>query len=175
MISLPIGADAAPAAVTAGERPASPPPPSPASAVAQQVEWLAQQGGGTARLRLSPASLGEIEVEVRLEEGRVNVVVRTREHAAQLALGSERSAVAQLFAARDLRVADFLVMPMAGSESAEALGSGSGGPAGEGGQPLLRDGRGSFRLSPASATAERHAASTVAPADPHERRLDVRV
>ncbi len=103
----------APSSPTPAER-TVPPQPTPSAAVVQQVEWLARQGGGTARMRLSPASLGEIEVQVELQQGRVAVVVRAREQAGQQALTTERAAITQLFAARDLRVMDFIVTPMDG-------------------------------------------------------------
>ncbi|MCL4684048.1 flagellar hook-length control protein FliK [Myxococcota bacterium] len=112
----------APSSPTPAERTA-PPPPTPSAAVVQQVEWLARQGGGTARMRLSPASLGEIEVQVELQQGRVAVVVRAREQAGQQALMTERAAITQLFAARDLRVADFIVTPMDGGMPAGDAGA----------------------------------------------------
>lgn len=112
----------APSSPAPAERTA-PPPPTPSAAVVQQVEWLARQGGGTARMRLSPASLGEIEVQVELQQGRVAVVVRAREQAGQQALMTERAAITQLFTARDLRVADFIVTPMDGGTPAGDAGA----------------------------------------------------
>lgn len=118
---------AAPRVLASGERPASSASPTPGTAVVQQVEWLAAQGGGTARMRLSPASLGEIEVEVKLQHGRVLVFVRAREQAGQQALAAERSAITQLFGARDLRVSDFVVTPMDGGSAAGDADGNAGG------------------------------------------------
>ena len=118
---------ATPPVLVSSERTAPPASPTPGTAVVQQVEWLAEQGGGTARMRLSPASLGEIEVEVKLQQGRVLVLVRAREHAGQQALLAERSAVMQLFGARDLKVSDFVVTPLDGGSAAGNADANAGG------------------------------------------------
>ncbi len=82
----------------------------PAEAVATRIEWLAERGGGTARVRLDPPSLGEIEIEVRMRGGVAEVVLRTSERATHAMLAGERAAVTHILAARDVRVDEFSVV-----------------------------------------------------------------
>jgi flagellar hook-length control protein FliK len=82
----------------------------PVEAVASRVEWLAERGGGTARVRLDPPSLGEIEIEVRMRGGVAEVVLRTSERATHAMLTGERAAVTHILAARDVRVDEFSVV-----------------------------------------------------------------
>jgi flagellar hook-length control protein FliK len=81
--------------------------------LATRIEWLAERGGGTVRVRLDPPSLGEIEIEVRLRNGVAEVVVHTRESDTQALLVGERTAVTQILAARDVRMDDFQVVHQA--------------------------------------------------------------
>ncbi len=106
---------AGPVALTAPETASAPtaptanaPQPAAASdAIAVQTEWLATRGGGSARLRLSPAELGEIEIRVTLRGGVVDVVMVAQEAATQTLAEEQSERLAQAFANRDLRMESF--------------------------------------------------------------------
>jgi hypothetical protein len=114
---------------------AAPAPPAhtpPSEAVAERVQWLAERGGGTVRVQLHPASLGEIELAVRLRGGVASVAIRTRESATRGLLAGERAALTHILAARDVRIDDFAVVhePAPRAET----------PADAGGERTPRDG-----------------------------------
>lgn len=109
-VAQPVAADAAAPSVAASERSNATLHAPPAEAVASQVEWLSERGGGTARVRLDPPALGEIEIEVRMRGGVAEVVVHAREHATHALLNGERAAVTQILASRDVRMDDFTVV-----------------------------------------------------------------
>ena len=123
---------AAPARGTAsGPAPAEPVPSAPVEDVAVRVEWLAQRGGGVARLELDPPQLGRIEMIVRLRGSDVEVVIAASEPLAQAAVQSQRAQLAENLAARDLRLSQFDVShsggeDASGSESSEGRPSSGG-------------------------------------------------
>jgi hypothetical protein len=124
--STPVGD--APAVRGSGE-PAAPGPATPPAAIAEHIEWLAERGGGAARVRLDPPALGELELEVRLRGRTVEVVLHASGEAARSALLAERGAVAQALAGRELRLDAFHVSapaPEAASLGADAPGADAG-------------------------------------------------
>ena len=104
-----------PVAGTATEMTTSVPPgagASPASAseaISVQTEWLARQGGGTARILLSPPSLGEVAIHVTLRGGNVDVVMVVNEAAAHSVAENQSDRLAQAFSNHDLRMESFEV------------------------------------------------------------------
>lgn len=97
-------------AVEPGSDPASR-TPVPASRVpetlAAQVERLSQGDGGTARIRLHPQSLGELQLQVRVRGQSVDVTVIAREVAAQALVAGGREQLADALSGRDLRMESF--------------------------------------------------------------------
>jgi hypothetical protein len=91
--------------------------------VVANAVWLAEQGGGEARLELSPPELGRVELVVRVRGKRVEVHVRAEESAAQQVVRDSRERLADALAARDLRMESFSV----GGGGAGATGSDSRG------------------------------------------------
>lgn len=89
--------------------PGVPTPPAASDAIAVQTEWLASRGGGTARLLLSPPSLGEIAIRVTLQGGVVHVVMVAQEALAQAVAEDQSERLAQAFSSRDLRLESFEV------------------------------------------------------------------
>lgn len=94
---------------TTTSTPGAPTPPAASDAIAVQTEWLATRGGGTARLILSPANLGEIAIQVTLRGGKVSVVMVANEAIAQAVAEDQADRLAQAFANRDLRMDGFEV------------------------------------------------------------------
>jgi len=101
--SAPIASTAAPAAdppvatnsaTTLGDLPA-------------RVAWLADEGGGVARIRLHPAHLGEVDVRVRLRGSAVEVTVIAAEAATRTALAEQRSALSAALGERALSMDAF--------------------------------------------------------------------
>jgi flagellar hook-length control protein FliK len=84
-------------------------PPVPPEGLPLQVEWLAERGGGRARIQLHPPHLGHVELEVRTRGGEVEVVLNVGEAAAHAPLQAQRSALTQALAAHDLELASFEV------------------------------------------------------------------
>ena len=161
------GAEAAPlasgAAPSVGEAPAvrgtgesaAPGAATPPAAIAEHIEWLAERGGGTARVRLDPPALGELELEVRLRGRTVEVVLHASGEAARSALLAERGAVAQALAGRELRLDAFHVSAPA-TDTASLGGDAPGADAG-----LARDARehaAGHERAPASPPASRRGA-----------------
>ena len=110
--------------------PGAPTPPAASDAISVQTEWLASNGGGTARLLLSPPTLGEIAIQVSLRGGVVNVVMVAHEAAARSVAEDQADRLAQAFAARDLRMDNFEVrrgdpLDLANSEFSQFGESGS--------------------------------------------------
>lgn len=124
----------APAVRGTGE-PAAPGAATPPAAIAEHIEWLAERGGGAARVRLDPPALGELELEVRLRGRTVEVVLHASGEAARSALLAERGAVAQALAGRELRLDAFHVSAPA-PDTASLGGDAPGADAG-----LARDAR----------------------------------
>lgn len=89
--------------------PGSPQPVAASEAISIQTEWLATRGGGTARMVLHPAELGEIAIRVTLRNGAVDVVMVAQEAAAQGVAEEQSERLAQAFANRDLRLENFEV------------------------------------------------------------------
>jgi hypothetical protein len=95
--------------------------------ILERVAWLAEQGGGSARLRLDPPALGELEIVVRVRGRRVDVHLRAEEAGAQQAVLESRERLVESLAAKDFRVDEFSV----GGGSREQSEGGSGAPARE--------------------------------------------
>ncbi|RIK90516.1 MAG: hypothetical protein DCC71_25525, partial [Proteobacteria bacterium] len=160
---------------------AAPAAGAPSEAVAERVAWLAQHGGGTARIKLNPPALGEIEIEVRLRGGVADVAVRTRESATQLLLAAERGTVSHILAARDIRIEDFSVQHDAPDEP--RFGAGADTASREHESEDSREGGGdaaphrSARGAAERGAAPAHAASAAArpAAGETSTRLDLRV
>lgn len=104
------------------------PPEAPAPvAIAERVAWLATRGGGSARVVLHPAELGEVEISVRVRGDRVEVAIQTEMASTRSALVGSRDALSDSFAARELRIESLDVRvaeprPFAGSDG-NSLGS----------------------------------------------------
>lgn len=97
------------------------------AAIAQRVSWLTSRGGGTARVVLHPAELGEVEISVRVRGNRVDVAIQTEVAGTRIALMESRDALNESFAARELRIESLDVRvaeprPSAGSDG-NSLGS----------------------------------------------------
>ncbi|MGH0033701.1 MAG: flagellar hook-length control protein FliK [Myxococcota bacterium] len=93
--------------VEAARAPASreaPTAPVPVADLPARIDGLAQQGGGSARIRLDPPHLGEIQLEVRIRGDAVVVRMVAREHAARSVLEEGRGMLADGLAARSLRM-----------------------------------------------------------------------
>jgi len=84
-------------------------PPVPPEGLPLQVEWLAERGGGRARIQLHPPHLGHVELEVRTRGGEVEVVLNVGEAAAHAPLQAQRNALTQALATHDLELASFEV------------------------------------------------------------------
>ena len=108
-ITAPVVSSESTAGTTAATAPtATAPQPAVASdAIAVQTEWLATRGGGSARLRLSPAELGEIEIRVSLRGGVVDVVMVAQEAVTQAIAEEQAERLSQAFSNRDLRMDSF--------------------------------------------------------------------
>jgi hypothetical protein len=73
------------------------------------AEWLAARGGGTARLRLHPPELGEIELSVRVRGSKVQVSIQTEQADAGRAALDGRELLVEALASRELRVEQLVV------------------------------------------------------------------
>jgi hypothetical protein len=99
--------------------------------VPERVAWLAARGGGSARVVLHPAELGEIEISVRVRGSRVAVAIRTEEAATRTASLELRDSLGESFAARELRVESLEIRvgegrPVAGGDTQGQGGSAAG-------------------------------------------------
>lgn len=86
--------------------------PMPASApdsIAVQADWLANRGGGTARLVLHPPELGEIAIRVTVRNQSVDVVMVAQTALAHQVAEDQSERLSQAFASRDLRLDQFEV------------------------------------------------------------------
>jgi flagellar hook-length control protein FliK len=90
--------------------------------ILERIAWLAEQGGGSARLHLDPPALGELEIVVRVRGRRVDVHLRAEEASAQQAVLESRDRLVEALAIKDFRVDEFSV----GGGSRERSDSGSG-------------------------------------------------
>ena len=77
--------------------------------VVEKIAWLAEQGGGSARIELSPPELGHVEIVVRVRGRRVEVHVRAVEAAAQQVVRDGRERLVDALASRDLAMDGFSV------------------------------------------------------------------
>ena len=91
---------------------------------------LATRGGGTARLRLYPEQLGEVEITVSTRGNAVEVTIRAEEPVAQAAMLATREQLAEALGSRDLRMDGFSVGGgnRADAGGGDASGSGAGQP-----------------------------------------------
>jgi len=136
-------------ATAAGPQPTAPPATQvegPATTAPRRVEQLpehirllASRGGGTARLRLHPAELGEVEITVRLRGSSVDVAIRAVEPAAQLAVHASREQLVDALGSREIRVGSFDV---SGHDAGNAAG---GNPFRDAPRRDFEDGPGSGR------------------------------
>lgn len=74
-----------------------------------RAEWLATQGGGTARLVLHPPELGEIAIRVTVRHQAVTVEMVAHTAIARSIAEEQSDRLAQAFASRDLRLEQFEV------------------------------------------------------------------
>ncbi len=79
----------------------------PLTELPARIEAMAQAGGGTARLRLDPPTLGEIQVEVRIRGDAVAVRLVASEQAARSVLEDGRARLVDALASRSLRMERF--------------------------------------------------------------------
>jgi hypothetical protein len=152
--TAPLAADPAPL-----EAPARAPTEESARPVLANAVWLADQGGGRARLALSPPELGHVEIEVRVRGRRVEVHVRTEQTAAQQVVSEARDRLADALATRDLRMEEFSVngggAGAAGGDPRQAGRDGAAQePAPQGGFATAR-GREATPRAPSPASASR--------------------
>ncbi|MDJ0847899.1 MAG: flagellar hook-length control protein FliK [Myxococcota bacterium] len=96
-------------AATAPSALASAPRPTPADALPVHVEWLAERGGGSARIDLHPPHLGRVEISVRVRGTDVEVAIAAPESAAQVVVNGQRDTLAEALGARELRLTHFEV------------------------------------------------------------------
>lgn len=155
----------------------------PTAELPARITWLAQQGGGTARLALHPADLGEVEVAVRVRGNSVEIQFVADDPAAQLAVSNARDNLMEALGARELRMESFQVR---GSDDAASSRDFAGSPerdAGEARQEASGRDPGSERepmhtqsSQAATVTPGEAIASLVAPSDPTtDTGIDVRV
>ena len=85
-------------------------PPQPVQALPQQIQLIASQGGGTARMQLSPPELGGLQIKVSLRGSAVDVVIRADEASAQTAVLGQRDQLADALGTRELRMETFDVL-----------------------------------------------------------------
>jgi len=116
------------------------------------VEWLAARGGGTARLRLHPPHLGEVQLNVRVRGSRVDVVIHALEPAAQHAAVASRDLLGDALAQRDLRMTSFDVRADEGGSGSQAAFSDTRDETGQGPRQFPEQGRGSFLRRATAAT-----------------------
>jgi hypothetical protein len=107
----------------------------PERVIPERAVWLAEQGGGSARIQLRPPELGEVELVVRVRGRRVEVHVRAEEIGAQQVALEGRERLGDALAAKDLRMEEFRV-------------SLSGGGSGDAGASERRGERGAFEAQP---------------------------
>jgi hypothetical protein len=100
---------AEPAAPSTPSAPSAAPATESARPVASHALWLAERGGGRARIALSPPELGGVEIVVRVRGRRVEVQLRVEEAAALQVARDARQQLADALAARDLRMEEFSV------------------------------------------------------------------
>ena len=89
--------------------PSTAPRPTPADALPVHVEWLAERGGGSARLELHPPHLGRVEIAVRVRGTDVEVAIAAAEPSAQVVVNGQRDTLAEALGSRDLRLSHFEV------------------------------------------------------------------
>jgi len=82
-------------------------PRQPVEALPRQVEMLATRGGGTARMRLHPAQLGEVDITISIRGDVVDVIIHAEEPAARAAVMAHREQLAEALGARELRMEGF--------------------------------------------------------------------
>ncbi|MEM7409193.1 MAG: flagellar hook-length control protein FliK [Myxococcota bacterium] len=102
----PVAPPAVDVGTLAGPAPAAP-TPAPAAVeqvLPQRIEWLAQQGGGTARVRLDPPSLGEVDIAVRVRGDRVDLRIHAEQATAHQLIAESVDRLSDALAQRDLRV-----------------------------------------------------------------------
>ena len=124
-------------AVTPGESTggrAHPVAASPADAVPTRIAWLAARGGGSARVTLHPAELGEVELSVRVRGNVVDVVITAEQPLARAALLDVSDRFGEALAARELRIESLEI------RMTETRGSGLGDPGTGSGSATGRDG-----------------------------------
>ena len=101
----------APASSTAISSPPVTPEPAPLATlpenIPQYVELLATRGGGSVRLQLQPAHLGELNLAVTLRGSAVDIAVIAQEPAAAHLVASQRDVLGDALASRDLRMENF--------------------------------------------------------------------
>lgn len=108
--------------------------PQPVQAIPRNVELLASRGGGTARLRLHPAELGEVDITVSIRGDVVNVIIHADEPAARAAVMAHREQLAESLGTRDLRLQGFDVTSGGREQGAEDRQAQWGGTDGRPGQ-----------------------------------------
>jgi hypothetical protein len=156
----PVPLDVAPAAPRSDASPASPLrepvaneaparvlPSESARPVVQNVVFLAEHGGGSARMTLNPPELGPVEIVVRVRGNQVEVHVRAEESAAQQVVRDSRDSLSEALASRELRMDGF------------SVGSGGAGSAGNEPRDAARDGA---QQAPAPAPRDAEARSAMA-------------
>ncbi len=94
-LQSPAGSERDPRAVVATTRPAELP---------GRIAWLADQGGGNARIRLDPPQLGEIDVSVRVRGQQVEIVIQTEHAEVRQLMGESRERLAEALALKELRL-----------------------------------------------------------------------
>jgi len=123
--SFSTAATAAPAEAAAFAPRELPTGPATLGELPGRIEWLAQRGGGAARIELDPPQLGRMDLIVRVRGNDVEVVIAAHEPAAQAAVQAQRAQLAEGLAARDLRLGQ-LDVTQAGGDAPEG-DPGSGG------------------------------------------------
>ena len=72
--------------------------------VPTQIEWLAERGGGRARVRLDPPALGELDIAVRVRGDRVDVRIQADQAGAHQLLTDSVERLSEALVQRELRV-----------------------------------------------------------------------
>lgn len=119
-------------------------PPRQGAEVARQVSrglaQLLRRDGGTLTLKITPNSLGEVRVEMRASQGRVEAVIEARDEVARGLLESQMSRLRGALEARGVTVDRLEVRSPAEPTGSGTNGGGTADPSGQDARGAPRDG-----------------------------------
>ena len=136
------------------------------SALPAHVDWLVSRGGGTAKLRLDPPQLGEVEISVRVRGREVEIVIQTEAPAAHQLVGDARERLVEGLAGRELRLESLdLRGPDTGSPGRDERGASFASGDGRGEDAQGRPGGGSAPSGAAGSVPQVAETISARPAD----------